>query len=91
MSTHQIQPSAGAMRAATIWIEPANDPLHNMSVVELATLIDRETAAPELLAVLKRCHGLFQQSPLNKHDGWVQSKLARDIRAAIAKAEGKAS
>lgn len=40
----------------------------------------------ELLAALKRCHSAFQSSPMNKDDDWITSKLAADIRAAIAKA-----
>lgn len=46
-------------------------------------------AAPELLAMLKRCYGMFQQSPLNKDDNWLSSQLARDLRKTITKAQAQ--
>lgn len=47
-------------------------------------------AAPELLAACEKAFAMFQQSPLN-HDGdWIRSELATRLRAAIAKASGKA-
>lgn len=55
------------------------------ALVDAAQIIDRETGVTELVCVLKRCHGMFQQSPLNDDNDWVNGQLARDIRAVLAR------
>lgn len=47
-------------------------------------------AAPELAEMLVRCCGMFQQSPLNADGDWINSRLARDMAALLARINGGA-
>ena len=80
-------PSAGAMRAVKAIL---NTTAETHDDTDLAQIIDRETGHAELMAVLERCHGMFQQSPLNKDGNWLSSQLARDIRKALSNAKAQA-
>lgn len=78
MSGHTL----GAMRAAEIITNGTTRTMTNLGVKTLegvADIIDRQTAASELLAALKGLVSSFGQT----HPHWAQA------RTAIAKAEGR--
>ncbi len=58
---------------------PISQDLANRALIEVG---------PEMYRLIHDCHGLFQQSPLNKDNDWLSSQLARDLRAVVAKVEG---
>ena len=78
----EMKPSPGALRAAQalyryLSTQPywANPPMHETDYQQVAEIIDRETAAPDLLAALGKCISCMKACdppPLGSPSAWFE-------------------
>lgn len=89
MNTSSIptKPSPGAMRAAyAILSHPeCQAGVFRHIAEEFAAIIDRETAAPDLLAALKDTENKLRMMPGNPHWEAIAQDIQATVRAAIAR------
>jgi hypothetical protein len=81
------RPTTAAMRAAQVIQTARGNARLTWSCLELARLIDRETALPELLSLLWLAAEMLEVcDPPIKRPGEGPPKIVAEIRAALAKA-----
>jgi|ERR1043165_3834339 hypothetical protein len=82
--TAQHTPSAMAMKAANYWFNEADANGTPNTAVALAQIIDRETAAPELLEALKLMTANFKNS-VHYHSAFTARSKGHSMTKAMTR------